>query len=121
MVEPTFTDSKLNFGGIGGLTIVPGQTFLTGAAGRLRSHAPGGVPVGKRSEVINGSKILIEACEYSQKFGRGSSGAQRRRCAQVRSPAFSRSNGAAVPAVPAGVSPAHARAWRRGRSSGRLA
>jgi len=66
MVESTFTDSTLNFGGFGGLTMIPGHTFLTSASGRLRSHAPGGVPVTKRFEVINGARILIEACEFAK-------------------------------------------------------
>jgi len=63
MVEPDFTDSTLSFG-TGKLRMAQGRAFTTGGGqspiGNPQS-AMSTVPVGKRFEIIDGRKILIEA------------------------------------------------------------
>ncbi len=63
MAEPDFTDSTLTFGL---LRMARGKAFTTGGtnAPSDAASAPDAVTVGKRFEVIDGRKILIEAVEY---------------------------------------------------------
>lgn len=63
MVEPDFTDSTLNFGS---LRIARGKAFTTGGTNSEPNpaSAPDAVTVGKRFEIIDGRKMLIEAVEH---------------------------------------------------------
>jgi hypothetical protein len=62
MVEPDFTDSTLTFGS---LRMARGKAFATGGPTvQEAASAPDAVTVGKRFEVIDGRKILIEAVEH---------------------------------------------------------
>jgi hypothetical protein len=62
MVEPDFADSTLDFGAI---SMGPGRAFLAGTnAQRRAAGAP--IQVGKRYQVIDGRRVLIEAVEWSR-------------------------------------------------------
>jgi len=63
MVEPDFTDATLTFGS---LRMARGKAFTMGGTNAPpdSAAAPNAVTVGKRFEIIDGRKILIEAVEH---------------------------------------------------------
>jgi hypothetical protein len=67
MVEPELTDSTLTFGQ---MTLGPGRVFaLGGSVQETHSHGVGSAPVGKRFEVIDKRKFLIESVAYQSLEG----------------------------------------------------